>query len=431
MHIWAVLLAAGRSTRLAAHGLSVPKQFLHYQGAPLFWHSAKTFSRLPALRGIVFVFPPHEDEDTASPKTHAAWDELLRNLDAGHRLGLPWRIAEGGIRRQDSVAKGLAALPAECDAVLIHDSARPFASATLMTRIINALEQGQNAVIPGIAVNDTIKVVDEKEYVRLSPERAFLRAAQTPQGFHLAPLRRAHARAAKEAWDVTDDAALFERCELPVMVLPGEESNKKISTGQDLDLLRPLFPFAGLGGPAATDSRGRIPCSGFGYDVHRYGGNRPFILGGVPIRCDVLIAAHSDGDTLLHALMDALLGCIGGGDIGALFPDSDQAFDNISSGILLAEVLERCRLAGLIITHVDITVIAQTPRIAPHRQNIAANLAKLLGLPANAVNVKATTEEGLGFTGEKRGIKVTALVCGLKPLPENSSFCPTIPGEPL
>jgi 2-C-methyl-D-erythritol 4-phosphate cytidylyltransferase/2-C-methyl-D-erythritol 2,4-cyclodiphosphate synthase len=129
----------------------------------------------------------------------------------------------------------------------------------------------------------------------------------------------------------------------------------------------------------------------------------------------VLLAAHSDGDALLHALMDALLGCIGGGDIGALFPDTDPAFAGISSGILLSEVLERTRRQGLRITHVDSTIVAQVPRIAPHRAAIAANLARLLQLPAGAVNVKATTEEGLGFTGEKKGIKGIVVVSGLMP----------------
>ena len=409
MNTWAILLAAGSGSRLAGckagHGL--PKQFLSFGGEPLFWRSALTFSRLPALRGIVFVFPapaenlPPEQDGPA----------LLQRLNNGNRLGLAVRTAAGGARRQDSVANGLAALPHDCDAVLVHDSARPFASAALASRVLAGLEAGHAAVIPGILAPDTIKSVDAAGLVACTHERARLRAVQTPQGFLLGPLREAHVRAAQEGWEVTDDAALMECCAVPVLVVDGEEGNRKITTPGDLALLEKREESLGESMPEM------LPCSGFGYDVHRYGGERPFILGGVPIRCDIMVAAHSDGDTLLHALMDALLGCIGGGDIGGLFPDSDPAFDNISSGVLLSEVLERTRTAGLRLTGVDITVIAQVPRIAPHRQAIAANLAKLLQLPLHCVNVKATTEEHMGFTGEKRGIKVAALVSGLKAVP--------------
>ena len=405
MNTWVLLLAAGQSSRLAAHGVVTPKQFLSLDGLPLFWHSAMTFSRLAPLRGIVFVFPPDGEPPTSD------YEALVRKMDAGRRLGLAWRIARGGERRQDSVRNGLATLPAECDTVLVHDSARPFASAALMTRVLAALEGGCPAVIPGIAVTDTIKSVDADGRVLQTHERSGLRAVQTPQGFALAPLRDAHARAVEQGWEVTDDAGLMERCGHPVLVVEGEESNRKITTVQDLSL--PGFDPA-LSEEDSTMSR-QIVCTGLGYDVHRYGGDRPFILGGVPIRTDVTVAAHSDGDTLLHALMDAMLGCIGGGDIGGMFPDTDAAYENISSGILLSEVLERTKRAGLEIEHIDITVIAQGPRIAPHRELIAANLAKMLQLPLSAVNVKATTEERLGFTGEKKGIKVMALVTGRRP----------------
>lgn len=429
MNTWAILLAAGQSSRLAEQGVTTPKQFLSLNGTPLFWHSALTFSRLAVLRGIVFVFPP-DRQPPAVPSPGLAgrsfsptrnglgeydsegeYESFVRGLDAGGRLGLAWRIARGGERRQDSVRNGLAVLPADCDTVLVHDSARPFATASLMVRVLDALERGCPAVIPGIAVTDTIKTVDACGQVLCTHERARLRAVQTPQGFALAPLRAAHARAEEEGWEVTDDAGLMERCSHSVVVVEGEESNRKITTVQDLRL--PGFAPA-LSGEEAAMSRS-VVCTGLGYDVHRYGGDRPFILGGVPIRTDVTVAAHSDGDTLLHALMDAMLGCIGGGDIGGLFPDADPAYENISSGILLAEVLERTKREGLVIDHVDITVIAQTPRIAPHREAIAANLAKMLQLPVSFVNVKATTEERLGFTGEKKGIKVMAVVTGRRP----------------
>ncbi|MDR2489133.1 MAG: 2-C-methyl-D-erythritol 4-phosphate cytidylyltransferase [Desulfovibrio sp.] len=417
MNTWALLLAAGQSSRLAAQGISMPKQFLALEGFPLFWRSAMTFARLALLRGIVFVFPPGsnpvvcssaEEGNNLPPGEEYAF--LVRELDADGRLGLPWRIVLGGERRQDSVRNALEALPADCDSVLVHDAARPFATAGLMVRVLKALEAGYPAVTPGIAVADTIKSIDAAGRVLCTHERACLRAVQTPQGFALGPLRVAHARAREEGWEVTDDAELLERCGHPVVLVEGEECNRKISTVQDLRLSG--FDPAFSGGNIVPHC---IACTGFGYDVHRYGGERPFILGGVPIRTDVTVVAHSDGDVLLHSLMDALLGCVGGGDIGGMFPDSDPAYENISSGILLAEILERTRLAGLVVDHVDITVIAQIPRIAPHREAIAANLAKMLQLPVSAVNIKATTEEGLGFTGEKKGIKAIAVVTGRRP----------------
>jgi 2-C-methyl-D-erythritol 4-phosphate cytidylyltransferase/2-C-methyl-D-erythritol 2,4-cyclodiphosphate synthase len=424
MNTWALLLAAGQSSRLAAQGIATAKQFLELDGYPLFWRSARTFARLAPLRGIVFVFPAHKSRpelDSSCPQcagraqgaaySEEAYDELVRKLDAQGALGLNWRIAPGGERRQDSVRHALKELPADCDTVLVHDAARPFASAGLMMRVLTALEEGEAAVAPGIAVTDTIKSVDVKGRVLCTHERSGLRAVQTPQGFALAPLRAAHARAQELGWEVTDDAGLMERCGHSVLLVQGEEDNRKITTLQDLHLpgLQPALL-------QEDDAMSRsVVCTGLGYDVHRYGGDRPFILGGVPIRTDVRLAAHSDGDALLHALMDALLGCIGGGDIGGMFPDTDPAFENISSGILLAEVLERVKKAGLRIDHVDITVIAQAPRIAPHREVIAANLSKMLNLPIAAVNVKATTEEGLGFTGEKKGVKVVAVVTGRRP----------------
>ena len=423
MNPWAILLAAGKSSRLAAHGHATPKQFLLLDDAPVFWRSAVTLSRLAPLRGIVFVMPPEGD--------FSHYEALIQGLEAdlpGKRLNLPWKIALGGPLRQDSVHNGLQTLPPDCRAVLVHDSARPFASAALCLRVLEPVLAGRPAVIPGIPVSDTIKAVtssasvpsgfqagpdeaspaqnasrSESVWVAQTYDRSLLRAVQTPQGFLLTPLRDAHARAAREGWEVTDDAALLERAGQPVLVVEGEEGNRKITTPADLALLGPR---------EEAPMSGRIPCTGFGYDVHRYGGSRPFILGGVPILCDVTLTAHSDGDVLLHALMDALLGCVGGGDIGGLFPDSDPVYENISSGLLLAEVLERCQRLGLEVSHVDLTVIAQVPRIAPHRQNIAANVAKLLHLPPSRVNVKATTEEHLGFTGEKKGIKAVALVTG-------------------
>jgi 2-C-methyl-D-erythritol 4-phosphate cytidylyltransferase/2-C-methyl-D-erythritol 2,4-cyclodiphosphate synthase len=393
MNTWAVILAAGRGLR---SGRQVPKQFLPYRGMPLFLHSLLAFAAVPSLRGLVLVLPPDCDFDAVS--------SLLRDRYA---VRLPCLLRAGGESRQESSALGAAALPADCDAVLIHDAARPFVTPSLITRVMEALERGCRAVIPGIAVTDTLKEVDASGVVRKHLDRAGLRAVQTPQGFVPEDLKKAHERARSAYSPVTDDAGLMELCGIPVTVLPGEPGNFKITTPEDLRLLRPMPDDAGSGGFPTS-----VPRSGFGYDVHRYGGNRPLVLGGIPIPGDLAVHAHSDGDVLLHALMDALLGCICAGDIGLLFPDSDPNLENIAGGILLTETLERCRAAGFRPEHADLTVIAQVPRIAPYRDAVTDNIAKLLRLDRSRVNLKATTEEHLGFTGEKKGIKAAALVNG-------------------
>jgi 2-C-methyl-D-erythritol 4-phosphate cytidylyltransferase/2-C-methyl-D-erythritol 2,4-cyclodiphosphate synthase len=283
---------------------------------------------------------------------------------------------------------------------------------------LDALQEGHSAVIPGLELGDTVKEINEQGLVTNTPLRSNLRSIQTPQGFKRQVLHKAHslANTAKETlssdefrqrWLVTDDAALLEKCSVPVLVIPGEIENRKITTLEDLTLLQD-----------ASDSMAKPlrPCIGFGYDVHCYDGNRPFILGGVRFEStDIRLKAHSDGDVLLHALIDALLGCIGAGDIGTFFPDNNPAYENISSAILLAETLELTHREHMQISHVDLTIVAEVPKIAPYRVEIAKNVAHLLQIAQNRINVKATTEEGLGFTGARLGIKAMASVIGLVP----------------
>ncbi|MEF2230994.1 MAG: 2-C-methyl-D-erythritol 4-phosphate cytidylyltransferase [Pseudodesulfovibrio sp.] len=392
-NIWAVILAAGSGARLAEAAGGVRKQFLEFRGAPLFWHSARTFSRVAGLRGLVFVFPP----DLAGEM-----EKRVREYDRGENLGLKWAVCAGGERRQDSVRSGLSLLPADCDGVLVHDSARPFASARLVAELIDALNRGARAAIPAIAVTDTVKRV-VGGVVAQTPDRAELRAAQTPQAFETGLLREAHERAEAEGWQVTDDAGMVERL-AEVAVIPGEPGNVKITTPEDLARLR--------------EPRATVPCVGWGYDVHRFGGegDRPLRLGGVPIPGGPTIVAHSDGDVLLHALADAVLGTFGGRDIGAHFPDADPKFSGMDSGVLLREVLCKAEAAGVRVVHADLTVIAQVPRLAPHADQIARNVRHLLGLGPHQVNFKATTEEGLGFTGGKLGIKAVAAITALREL---------------
>jgi 2-C-methyl-D-erythritol 4-phosphate cytidylyltransferase/2-C-methyl-D-erythritol 2,4-cyclodiphosphate synthase len=398
MHLWAIILAAGRGERLARAAAGERKQFLRHGGAPLFWRSARTLARIPEMKGLILVLPP-DDFDRATA--------LVDECTAAENLGLPMHLTPGGARRQDSVAAGLDRLPRPCDAVLVHDSARPFASPALITRLIDALTAGSPAVIPGLPVTDTVKRLNADSTVAETPDRARLVAVQTPQAFDLDTLRRAHELARREQIEATDDAMLVERLGSPVTVVPGEISNVKITNPEDLALL------------ADAKTPPPVPVAGYGYDVHRYGPGRPMVLAGVPMPGAPQVIAHSDGDVLLHAVTDALLGCLGGGDIGEHFPDTDPRFDNVASSILLAHVVDQARAAGLTLTHADVTLVAQVPKISPHKAQIRAQLARMLGLPEASVNVKATTEEGLGFTGEKKGIKAVALVSALKPAPAN------------
>lgn len=396
MHTWAILLAAGKGSRISEACGGLRKQFIEWHGAPLFWHSAVMLSRVARIRGILFVFPA-EEVDSATQR--------LLQLDDGRALGVPWKVVSGGERRQDSVYNGLSALPEQCDHVLIHDSARPFANASLCNSILDALCDGAQGVIPATPVTDTIKIVTEN-IVTETPDRSTLVAVQTPQGFQLDSLLKAHEQCRLNNWDVTDDASLLERCEgMSVQIVAGQPDNVKITNTEDLDLLK-----------QRSDAPTMLPCFGWGYDVHRFGQDgRPMKLGGVPIAGGPAIMAHSDGDVLLHALMDAILGCMSMGDIGMLFPDTDASYDNADSAILLNEVLEKVRNDGLIITHVDLTIITQIPRIGPWRDQIHKNICRLTRLQSSQVNVKATTEEKLGFTGEKKGIKAVAAVTALRP----------------
>ncbi|CCO22662.1 2-C-methyl-D-erythritol 4-phosphate cytidylyltransferase [Maridesulfovibrio hydrothermalis] len=388
--VWAVLLAAGSGSRLANAVGGVKKQFLGWKGFPLFWHSALTFSKTPAISGIIFVFPSDQVEEMS---------DVIAGLDGADSLGLPFKVTAGGERRQDSVFNGLSRLPAKCSHVLVHDSARPFASVPLVTELIDLLQSGIEAVIPAIDVTDTIKEMDG-DIVKKTLVRSRLKAVQTPQGFSLPVLYAAHKQAEAEGWDVTDDASMVEMAGKDVHICAGEESNMKITNPEDLKRIE--------------DDVRTLPCVGWGYDVHKYGEGRPMVLGGVPIPGGPQVIAHSDGDVLLHALADAILGLFGGGDIGHHFPDTSAACENMSSGIILKEVMVKAEEAGVEIIHVDLTIIAQVPKLSPHRDLIRKNIASLMGLNKDQVNVKATTEEKLGFTGAKKGIKAVAAVTGLK-----------------
>lgn len=386
---WAVILAGGKGARLAPFTGDMPKQLLTWRGKPLFWHSAEAFARCALMRGLVFVFPEN---------LLAEAENLIENLTDRHDLGLPWKIVAGGSTRAESSRNGVLALPRSVRRVLIHDAARPFLQPALIWRILEALDETVGGVAPTLPVKETVKRVDADGLVAQTVPRDLLAVAQTPQGFWTEILKR--------SWpdefppDITDDAMLLENAGLRVRTVQGQEDNVKITTAEDLKLI--------------ADEGFSLPCSGFGYDAHRYGEGRPLKLGGVPIPGKFRVVAHSDGDVLLHALIDAMLGCACLGDIGQHFPDGESAYEGISSAILLDQTAGLVKDAGMEITQADLTVVAQAPALAPFAREIRKNVAHLLGLPFERVNFKATTEEKMGYTGRLEGIKAYALVNGLR-----------------
>lgn len=387
---WGIILAAGKGVRMGESCNGTAKQFLEWKGRPLYWHSAMAMSLSASVHGLIFVFGQEFVERER---------KRIQDLAKLDNLGLAWQAVAGGQRRQDSSANGLAALPTECERVLIHDAARPFVSPELVRLVANAITEAQPCIVPGIGVTDTIKVRDQanRGFAQGTLPRSDLVAVQTPQGFWKPLLEKA----IRQVQDVTDDAMLLEQFGYPTLIVDGDPANLKITTAEELYLLK-------------EDCSQLLPCSGLGYDVHRYGTGRPLKLGGVAIPGGCEVIAHSDGDLLLHALMDSLLGMASLGDIGRHFPDSDAKYEGISSAILLDEVLGLLSRAQVKICHVDLTVVAQKPKLAPYAEEIRANVARLLGLPKISVNFKATTEEKLGFTGTCEGIKAYALASGLK-----------------
>jgi 2-C-methyl-D-erythritol 4-phosphate cytidylyltransferase/2-C-methyl-D-erythritol 2,4-cyclodiphosphate synthase len=373
----ALIVAAGRGSRMAA---DVPKQYRRLAGRPVLAWSVSAFAGHPGIASVCCVIHP---DDTA----------LYEAAIAG--LTRPDTVA-GGETRQASVRNGLDALAADAapgDRVLIHDGARPLLSLTLIDRVIAALDTAPGA-IAALPVVDTLKR-EQNGLAAATIDRAGLWRAQTPQGFDLAAIRAAHGATAGRA--LTDDAAVAEAAGLDVRLVPGAEENLKITTEDDLARAERL-----LAGAAETRT-------GSGFDVHRFGPGDKVRLCGIDIPHDHGLVGHSDADVGLHAITDALLGAIGDGDIGSHFPPSDPAWRGADSAAFLEHATGLVARRGGRIVHLDITLICERPKVGPHRDAMRRRIAGLLGLDAGRVSVKATTTEGLGFTGRREGIAAQAV----------------------
>jgi len=393
----AIIVAAGRGERA---GAGAPKQYRDLDGEPVLLRSLRNFLALPAVRRVVVVVRAED---------RGLFDAAVAGLGAEYSGRL--MSVDGGATRQASVRHGLEALAsmtAPPDHVLIHDAARPWASAGLIQRAI-AAARAHGAAVPGLAVSDTIKAVDARGQVTATLPRPALRAIQTPQAFRFAAILDAHRRALGEPAEFTDDAAIAEWAGLPVHVFEGEAANSKITHPHDFRA--PLMQAAA----ASLISR-----TGIGYDVHAFTPGDHIWLGGVRIASDLAVTAHSDGDVVLHALTDALLGTIGDGDIGTHFPPSDPQWAGAASDRFLAHAVRLVRARGGVIDHLDVVIICEYPKIGPHRAAIRARIAEIVGVSETAVSIKATTSERLGFTGRREGIAAQAVASVRLPGPGSS-----------
>lgn len=368
--VWVIIGAAGTGKRMKA---ALPKQFLTIGGKTILASTVEKFLASPLTDEVVI---------TASSDYVDKVEEILRDDGISSRVS----VTEGGQERQDSIMKGLQFIKekgcSEDDIVLVHDGVRPFVSEDLIERVVVTVWE-KGAVIPGVMPKDTIR--DRKQGTL---DRSQLVLVQTPQGFRYGLLMKAYKKAMAQGFYGTDDAGLVERLGEKVEIVEGEYENIKITTPEDLKM------------------ENRI---GHGYDVHRLVEGRKLILGGVEIPYEKGLDGHSDADVLIHALMDSMIGAAAMGDIGKLFPDTDDSYKGISSMILLDRVCQALRDKGFSFVNVDVTVICQRPKLLPYIDEMRKNISDALGIDIGRVSVKATTTEKLGFAGRGEGIAAEAV----------------------
>lgn len=400
-----IIAAAGSGTRMDS---GVSKQFLMIGDEMVVEKAVRAFSAHPFIDEIVLVV---KKEDMDFSRKELIEKRKLPKIKA---------IVSGGKERQDSIlnalkllsdmskkqwktADGVDMLPwPPVDYVLVHDGARPFVSADAISRLVEETIAHEAASL-GVPVKDTIKRVGG-QWLQETLDRSTLFSIQTPQGFALPLLLSAHQKAKEDGFYGTDDAVLVERLGKKVFLVKGEYRNIKITTKEDLQFLPAMDRIE------ASPHEAREWRSGTGFDVHRFAPDRPLILGGVRIPFDRGLLGHSDADVLVHAIMDALLGACGLGDIGLHFPDKEEKYKGIESLKLLDHVKGLVRVVGYMIGNIDGTVIGERPKIAPYTKEIRSNLADVLGIDETKINIKGTTTERLGFCGREEGLAAMATV---------------------
>ncbi|MEZ7865522.1 MAG: bifunctional 2-C-methyl-D-erythritol 4-phosphate cytidylyltransferase/2-C-methyl-D-erythritol 2,4-cyclodiphosphate synthase [Rhodospirillales bacterium] len=370
----ALIVAAGRGHRF---GGEMPKQYTQLDGAPVLRHTVMAFLSQPKIDHVRVVIHP-DDMDLYEAATEG--------------LGLKTPIF-GGEERQDSVRLGLQQIADDApDFVLIHDGARPYISADVISRVLDALGSAAGA-IPTLPLTDTIKrVIDGK--IVATEDRFELWRAQTPQGFRYSDILNAHLKLTGQS--LTDDAAICEAVGLNVVRVDGDDTNVKITTLSDIQ--------ASDNGEIFKETR-----SGIGFDVHRFADGDHVVLCGVKIAHTHSLEGHSDADVALHALTDALLGAVGEDDIGHFFPPSDEQWRGVASDQFVSHAVKLIDSKGGRIVNVDITLMCEAPKVGPYRLLMRERVATILKISPSRVNVKATTTEKLGFTGRGEGIAAQAI----------------------
>ena len=389
----ALIVAAGRGHRV---GGPLPKQYRQLAGRAVLAHSVQRFAahaRVDRVRVVI------------NPADRPLYDEAVRESASAADATLLAPVA-GGATRQESVRNGLESLAdAPPELVLIHDGARPLVSGVVIDGALDTLE-GHEGALPALAVSDSLKrAAPGSTLVTGAVAREGLWRAQTPQGFRYPAILDAHRAAAGD--NLTDDAAVAEQAGLAVALTLGDEDNLKITTEQDFARAERIL--AAQDGRAVAAAQVFETCVGMGFDVHRFGPGDHLMLGGVAVPHAQGVVSHSDGDVVLHAIVDAVLGALAAGDIGTHFPPSDEAWRDAESARFAAHALALLAERGGRLSHVDVTVICQRPKIGPHRQAILTRLSDVLGLDPGRISLKATTTERLGFTGRGEGIAAQAV----------------------
>ncbi|MBF8258478.1 MAG: Bifunctional enzyme IspD/IspF [Actinobacteria bacterium] len=371
----------------------VPKQFLLLGGRPIVDLAVSALAASPHIDGILIALPPSlpqevKDSFRSRPKV----------------IG----VVDGGEERQDSVTNALAAVPAGTEILLVHDAVRPFVSPKLLEQCV-ALAREHGAVVPVVPLRDTVKGWDRAKKTLTTVDRSLLFRAQTPQAFRSDILQEAYAKAKAVGRRGTDDASLVEAAGYPVMPIPGEEANLKITVPEELRMAEGL-----IGGRADF----RI---GLGGDAHRLVEGRELWLGGVRVDFPKGLLGHSDGDVLLHAIADAIYGAIGDRDIGHHFPPGREETLGISSRMILTHARGRMEELGFSLVGLDAVVVCEEPRIAPIASRIRDSIAEILSVPGGRVSLKGKTTEGMGFEGRNEGISAWAVALLRRTAPISAS----------
>ena len=386
-----IIPAAGFGSRM---GTDIPKQFLELAGESILIRTLRVFLDHPAIDSVVVALPVEHLESGKK--------QIFDTFSTDQQQLI---VTCGGDTRQQSVYNGLTALPASIKGVLVHDGARPMLAAAVIDRCIAGIQE-HGAVIAAVPVKDTLKEVDGTRVLR-TVDRARLWQAQTPQAMQRQLLEQAYRHADDTRFSGTDEASLLEHAGITVAVVEGSEQNIKITRPEDLAIASGLL-----------QTETTMLKIGHGFDAHRLVEQRKLILGGVDIPYHLGLAGHSDADVLTHALMDAILGALGAGDIGRHFPDTDDNYRDADSLELLARVMKLAHEQQLQLGNADMTIICQKPRLAAHLPTMRANLARVCNADENRINIKATTTENMGFAGRGEGISTHAVVLMQSPVIE-------------